>query len=163
MFITYDLTQDELHQAVCEAERRQQTNEANNAKGRNRAPTHGKTALDMHLVGAAGEMAVASYLGMKEHLYEDLTPVRGSCDLPGIDVKARSRHFYELLCQKDDTDEKILVLVTIESDEIRLHGWMESHEAKTYPVKSFRSGRPAHVVPQADLQPMELLRVETLF
>lgn len=163
MFVNYKLTPEEKEAAHAEAVRRQTVNERNNARGRNRAPERGREALNMHLCGAAGEMAVASYLSRKEHLFLDLEPVRGSCDLPLIDVKTRTKHYYELLCQVDDSDEKILTLVTIENREIHLHGWIESHEAKGFPVKSFRSGRPAHVVPQGALQPMSTLLVETLF
>lgn len=163
MYTTIELTLDQQRAAIREGQRRQGTNERNNTRGRNRAPERGKEAMNYHLCGALGEMAVASYLDLEEHLYQDLTPVRGSCDLPLIDVKSRSNHRYELLCQTDDHDEKILVLVTVQNSEIRLHGWMESYWAKTYPIVSFRSGRPAHVVPQADLQDPSLLRVDTLF
>jgi hypothetical protein len=62
-------------------------------RGRNGGAWKGSKALDIHLLGAAGEVAVASYLGMKEHFFirtRRLTEGK-SDDLPGIDVKTRRR------------------------------------------------------------------------
>ena len=106
-----------------EGMRRQGVNEAKGLRGRNGGAWKGSKALDIHLLGAAGEVAVASYLGMKEHLFKETEARRGSDDLPGIDVKTRSRHQYDLIVQKNENACKKFVLVTIESQKTFLHGW----------------------------------------
>lgn len=112
-----------------------------------------------HMLGAAGELAVASYLGWDEWVYEDQEPQRGSADLPcRIDVKTRSKHTYDLLIQLDDQEDKRLVLVTIENLETRLHGWLYGHEArKLGTVRELVPGRPAYVVPRSKLRPLSTL------
>jgi hypothetical protein len=100
MPIVWQLTEDEKQAVRAEARRRQETNAKKRLKGRNNGPEAGDEALRVHLVGAAGEMAVASFLGLKKKVFGDMEAVRHSCDLPpDIDVKTRSRHYYDLLCQ----------------------------------------------------------------
>ena len=81
-------------------------NEAQRLRGRNGGASFGNKALEIHLLGAAGEMAVASYLGMKHELYKEVEAKRGSCDLPGIDIKTRSKHQYDFDCTKERTARK---------------------------------------------------------
>jgi hypothetical protein len=143
-----------------EANRRQFVNEAKALKGRNNGAACGPEALRHHLLGAAGEMAAASYLGLKQFLYQETEARRGSYDLPpNIDVKTRSRHCYDLICQLDESPGKVLVLVTIESRITLVHGWIKSEDAmqekwKKDPAK----GRPAYFVPKENLSPIELLK-----
>lgn len=141
-----------------EGMRRQAVNEAKGLRGRNRGPRFGQKALDVHLLGAAGEMAVASYLGLKEYLYREAEAKRGSDDLPGIDVKTRSKHSYDLIVQKNENPEKKFVLVTIESQKTLIHGWCYGHEAMQaqYWADPAR-GRPAYFVSKEHLRPMETL------
>jgi hypothetical protein len=63
------------------------------------------------------KMAVASYLGLKEHLFKETEAKRGSNDLPGIDVKTRSKLRYDLIVQKQEDPRKKFVLVTIENQK----------------------------------------------
>lgn len=141
-----------------EGVRRQTVNEFRGLHGRNNGPKLGAKALEVHLLGAAGEMAVASYLGMKEHLYQEKEARRGSDDLPGIDVKTRSRAHYDLIVQKNEDPSKKFVLVTIENQQTLLHGWCYGHEAMDarYWADPAR-GRPAYFVPQSALHSMEIL------
>jgi hypothetical protein len=44
-------------------------------------------------------MAVASHLGMKDLLYKETQAKKGSDDLPGMDIKTRSKHSYDLIVQ----------------------------------------------------------------
>ena len=142
-----------------EGVRRQGVNEAQGLRGRNGGAWKGSKALDIHLLGAAGEVAVASYLGMKEHLFKETEARRGSDDLPGIDVKTRSRHQYDLIVQKNENACKKFVLVTIESQKTFLHGWCYGHEAikEEYWADPAR-GRPAYFVPKVALHSMGSLR-----
>jgi hypothetical protein len=103
---------------------------------------------------------VASYMGLKEHLYAEREARRGSDDLPGgIDVKTRSKHKYDLLVQRRSDPAKKFVLVTIENQKTLLHGWCYGSEAmdEKYWADPAR-GRPAYFVPQSALRPMESLK-----
>ena len=139
--------------------RRQGVNEAKGLRGRNGGAWKGSKALDIHLLGAAGEVAVASYLGLKEHLFKETEAKRGSNDLPGnIDVKTRSKSRYDLIVQKHENPSKKFVLVTIENQQTLLHGWCYGHEAikEEYWADPAR-GRPAYFVPKEALRSIDEL------
>lgn len=149
----------ERQQAVAEGHRRQAVNEAKGLRGRNNGAWRGDKALEIHLLGAAGEMAVASYLGMKEHLFKEAEAKRGSDDLPGIDVKTRSKASYDLIVQRQSDPSRKFVLVTIEDQKTLIHGWCYGKEAMEgkYWADPAR-GRPAYFVPKSALRPMDTLK-----
>jgi hypothetical protein len=157
--IEFVFTEEERQQAMDEGLRRQRVNEARGLRGRNGGAWKGSKALDIHLLGAAGEMAVASYLGMKEHLFKEIEARRGSDDLPGMDIKTRSKASYDLIVQKQEDPEKIFVLVTIENQQTLIHGWCYGKEAmqEQYWADPTR-GRPAYFVGKEHLRPMETLK-----
>jgi hypothetical protein len=158
--IEFIFTETERRQAMEEGMRRQATNEARGLRGRNNGPRFGDKALQVHLLGAAGEMAVASYLGLKEHLYAEREARRGSDDLPGgIDVKTRSRHSYDLIIQKGENADKRFVLVTIQDHKTLIHGWCYGREAlqERFWADPAR-GRPAYFVGKEHLRTMETLK-----
>ena len=143
-----------------EGMRRQAVNEAKGLRGRNRGPRFGQKALDVHLLGAAGEMAVASYLGLKHELYKEKEAKRGSDDLPGIDVKTRSKHSYDLIVQKNENPCKKFVLVTIESQKTLIHGWCYGKEAMEEKFWADPArGRAAYFVPKQYLRSIDTLTV----
>ena len=157
--IEFTFSNEERQQAMEEGLRRQGFNESKGLRGRNGGAWQGSKALDIHLLGAAGEVAVASYLNMKEHLFKETEARRGSDDLPGMDIKTRSKSRYDLIVQKGSNDRKKYVLVTIENQKTLLHGWCYGHEAMQErfwadPAK----GRPAYFVPQSALRSMESLK-----
>jgi hypothetical protein len=158
--IEFVFTEEEREAACKEAFRRQAVNEIRGLKGRNGGATTGAMALTIHLLGAAGEMAVASYLGLKEHLFKETEAKRGSADLPfNIDVKTRSKAAYDLIVQKGEDGQRIFVLVTIEKQRTLIWGWCYGHEAmqERFWADPAR-GRPAFFVPKAELRPIgELL------
>jgi hypothetical protein len=161
--VEFVFTPEERRLAMEEGMRRQAVNEAKGLRGRNSGPRFGNKALEVHLLGAAGEMAVASYMGLKEHLYAEKEARRGSDDLPGgIDVKTRSKLRYDLIVQRQSDPNKKFVLVTIENQQTLLHGWCYGHEAmdEKYWADPAR-GRPAYFVPQQNLRPMENLRLDS--
>jgi len=157
--VEFVFTEEERQQAMDEGLRRQRVNEARGLRGRNGGAWKGSKALDIHLLGAAGEMAVASYLGMKEHLFKETEARRGSDDLPGMDVKTRSKASYDLIVQKQEDPEKKFVLVTIENQQTLIHGWCYGKEAmdEKYWADPAR-GRPAYFVGKEYLRPMETLK-----
>ncbi len=63
--IIFQLTDEERQTAVEEGRRRQSHNEEKQFRGRNGGYETGMLAQQCHILGAAGEMAVASYLGLK--------------------------------------------------------------------------------------------------
>jgi hypothetical protein len=143
-----------------EALRRQRFNEKKGLEGRNGGPKEGEKALFAHKLGAAGELAVADFLQLREFLYQETEAIRGSFDLPpNIDVKTRSHHDYDLICQLDEKPGKILVLVTIQNKITLLHGWIKSEDAmKEQWKKDPAHGRPAYFVPQSALLSLVGLR-----
>jgi hypothetical protein len=117
----YRLNDEEKQLALLEAKRRQSVNEKNKTSGRNGGIENGQKALALHQIGALGEMAVASYLGLKDFLYLDKIPKKDSYDLPfGIDVKTRAKHYYDLIVQLDEKENKNFWLCTIQSGEIHI-------------------------------------------
>jgi hypothetical protein len=156
--IDFVFTEEEREAACREAFRRQAINEIRGLKGRNGGVATGAMALTIHLLGAAGEMAVASHLGLEEFLYKETEAKRGSCDLPGIDVKTRSRHSYDLIVQKNESPNKKFVLVTIQDKKTVIHGWIRGKDAmKEQYWSDPAGGRPAYFVPKTALMPMSTL------
>jgi hypothetical protein len=158
--IVWQLSPSEKALAIAEGERRQRINLAQGKLGRNNGPAAGEDALRIHLLGAGGEMAVASFLSLKDFVFQESEANRGSADLPfNIDVKTRSRHYYDLICLLDESEDKVLVLVTIQNQEIRLHGWLHAHQAKQPQWrKEHVPGRPCYFVPKENLRSMEELK-----
>jgi len=156
--IEFVFTEDERQQAVKEGLRRQGFNESKGLRGRNGGAWKGSKALDIHLLGAAGEMAVASYLGLKRELFRETEAKKNSDDLPGIDVKTRSKACYDLIVQRGSDPQRKFVLVTIENQQTLLHGWCYGHEAlqERFWADPAR-GRPAYFMPKECLRSMETL------
>jgi hypothetical protein len=133
-------------------------NEAKGLRGRNGGAWKGSKALDIHLLGAAGEMAVASHLGMKDFLYKETQAKKGSDDLPGIDIKTRSKHSYDLIVQRNESPDKKFVLVTIQDKTTLIHGWCYGRDAMKEEFWADPArGRPAYFVTKEHLRPMESL------
>jgi hypothetical protein len=158
--VEFTFSDEERQQAMEEGLRRQGVNESKGLRGRNGGAWKGSKALEIHLLGAAGEVAVASFLGMKEHLFKETEARRGSDDLPGgIDVKTRSKTSYDLIVQKGADPKKKFVLVTIQDQKTLLHGWCYGHEATQEQFWADPArGRPAYFVTKEHLRPMETLK-----
>lgn len=153
-------TESEKDAIYAEGYRRQEVNEARGCVGRNNGPDKGAEATRLHIIGAAGEMAVAGLLGMKDKVYGETYARRGSCDLPpDIDVKTRPFHHYDLICQLDEDPSKTLVLVTIENKQVLIHGWIKAHEAMKQQWKQeYVKGRPCYFFPKTKLHPIQSLK-----
>ena len=158
--IVFYFSEEDKELVRTEAVRRQRVNERKGLKGRNGGPADGGKALLFHKLGAAGELAVADYLHLREFLYQETEAKRGSFDLPpDIDVKTRSRHDYDLICQLDEKPGKTLVLVTIQNKITLLHGWIRSEDAmRERWRKDPAGGRMAYFVPKAELLSLSILR-----
>ncbi len=163
--IVFHFNREDKALVRAEALRRQRVNEQKGLKGRNKGPADGGKALFFHQLGAAGELAVADFLHLRRFLYQETEAIRGSFDLPpNIDVKTRSRHDYDLICQLDEKPGKTLVLVTIQNKITLLHGWIRSEDAmKEQWKKDPAGGRPAYFVPQSALLSLVDLRHAEMF
>ncbi len=163
--LVFAFSEEDKELVRTEAMRRQRFNEKKGLKGRNGGPKEGDKALFAHKLGAAGELAVADYLQLREFLYQETEAIRGSFDLPpNIDVKTRSRHNYDIICQLDEKPGKTLVLVTIQNKITLLHGWIKSEDAmREQWKKDPAGGRPAYFVPQSALLPLIDLRHAEMF
>lgn len=166
MAIDFRLTTEQLEIAETEAKRRQSYNENKNYRGRNRAPQKGDAALAMHQLGCIGELSVAYYLGLQDHLFANEAPVKGSYDLPNrIEVKTRGKHGYDLLIQLDDDPSKLFILVTHEkgfdSKLAKIVGWTYGKDVmRAELVREFVKGRPCYAIPQNELKDIDTLSVE---
>jgi len=143
-----------------EATRRQSQNEEQGRKGRNRAAVGGTKALGHHLFGTAGEIAVAIYLDLEDHLFLEKEPIKNSRDLPfDIDVKCRPNHGWDLLVQLDDDPTKNFVLVTIQKQVILIQGWISGRDAMSQgQIKEYVKGRPAYSIDKSLLKSPESLK-----
>ncbi len=160
MGLEWELTTGEKDAIHAEARRRQSVNERQGLKGRNKGAETGAMALRMHTLGAGGEMAVASFLNLKDSVFGDVVAIRGSHDLPpDIDVKTRPRHYYDLICQLDEEPSKTLVLVTVEHKQVILQGWTKAWEAmQSQWRQEYVKGRPCYFMPKQYLRPIQSLK-----
>lgn len=146
--------------AIAEAERRQLENEKKGLLGRNGGPAAGARALEMHRIGCLGEMAAAVALDFEGEVFRDKVVVKDGADLPqDIEVKTRSRHYYDLIVQKNERPDKNMVLVTVEGGQILIHGWCVAGDVmeKRF-LKDPAGGREAYFVPKSQLKPLESLK-----
>ena len=152
--ITFEFTREERLLAAREGQRRHQWARQYKSKGNNFAGHDG--TLHTEMIGAAGEMAVASYLGLKEHLYTLDVPVKDSFDLPpNIDVKARTGHHAQLILHANDRlDHKCFWLVTFENRTCYIHGWIDGLVcSRTDWLRHENTIQPCYYVPQQALHP----------
>jgi hypothetical protein len=95
---------------------------------------------------------------LKGELFKEAEAKKNSDDLPGIDVKTRSKACYDLIVQRGSNPQKKFVLVTIANQVTLLQGWCYGHEAmkEQYWADPAR-GRPAYFVPQNALRSIDTL------
>lgn len=108
-----------------------------------------------HIEGACGEMAVAKLLGI---FWDGSVNTWKANDLPGLQVRTRSRHDYDLIVRPGDDDESTWVLITGRCPAYCVRGWIEGRNAKRPEWLANHAGRqPAYFVPANQLNPMDEL------
>lgn len=116
---------------------------------------HGYSGLgwDLHVEGAAAELAVAKARGVYWGAHVNVWSV---ADLGArVQVRLRTQHHYDLIVRPDDADHHAFVLVTGRLPEYRIHGWIWGHEAKRSEWRQTYGSRPAaYFVPQTELKPL---------
>ena len=108
-----------------------------------------------HIEGAMGELVVAKVLDI---YWDGSVNTFSRSDLPGIEVRTRSKGDYELIVRPHDSDESVFVLVTGKCPIYVVRGWIKGRDAKRPEwLKEHGSRPPAHFVPQEALKPVEAL------
>jgi len=111
-----------------------------------------------HVEGAIAEIALAKHL----HTYFPFTvnTYHSQPDVfPNFDAKWRGREDDDMFVSIDAKDDTLYVLVTNKGFNYTLHGWATGAEVKQCPIK-WPGGRPAHLVLQSQLHPIETLPFE---
>lgn len=141
------LTEDELYQGALIGARRQIE-----AVKKGLPDKHGFEGLgwDLHLEGALGELAFAK--AVDRHWGGSVNVFRTQADVGKLEVRTRSKTWYELLIREDDSDESIFVLVTGRAPTYNVAGWIRGRDAKREEWLQTHGNRPpAYFVPHAQL------------
>lgn len=146
MSVPITLTAAEIMQACTVGAMRQADSMA---KGRKEAYGADGDPLYKHILGAAGEIAVARVIG--RYWGGDVGTFKSADIGRNIQVRTRSKHDWDLLVRPDANDDDVYVLVTGCPTHLVVRGWMKAARAKAYPLKPHGGRPPAHFVPQADL------------
>ena len=110
----------------------------------------------VHIEGAAGEVAVAKALGV--YWNGSLNTFKSQADVQRLEVRTRSKSYYELLIRPDDDSKAVFVLVTGRAPDFEVRGWIQGSEAKKDEWLQTYGGRPpAYFVPHDALHPISEL------
>jgi hypothetical protein len=102
-----------------------------------------------HIEGACGEAALAKSLGLYWACH--VNHFKGD-DLPGLQVRTRRRHDWDLIVRPNDDDDARWILVTGQCPAYRVHGWIFGRDAKRHEWLRNHAGRPpAYFVPAYEL------------
>lgn len=116
-------------------------------------------ALNVHVIGAMGEMAVAQYLGFwfkfTEGTYKIYSDLQGD-----IEVRTRSNEDWDLLVRPNDADESTFILATLSGPDVIIQGWIKGRDAKRdeWMRDWGNKGRPVYSVPKKALEHISVLR-----
>lgn len=116
--------------------------------------------LDIHILGACGEVAAAKSLGIfwSGHVnqYKSVADL-----LPNYEVRHRTKQTYDLIVRKDDSKDRIYILTCADKKDIpnvEIVGWISGEEAaKDEWVQTHGGWKPAYFVPRSALHPMETI------
>lgn len=166
MSIQIELTPHEIGLAEYVGTRRHEE-----AVAQGRPDCHGfgggyRDGLDIHIEGACGEVAVAKALNV---FYDgSVNTFKTGGDIGGLtltedsqsktislQVRTRSKDYYDLLIRPNDRDEDIFVLVTGVRPKYSIHGWVQAADVKREEFLNDYGGRPpAYFVPKTELKPL---------
>jgi len=132
--------------------------EALQSKRKDQHGFDGKKGLQIHIEGAAGEIAFAKAFG----LYPGFTiNTFKAADIgANIQVRTRSDKRYGLIVRPDDADDSIFVHVIGARPNYAIMGWMLGWTAKApMYVQTYGDRPPAYFVPSEDLRDLSDLLV----
>lgn len=119
----------------------------------------GVSGLAVHVEGSAGELAVAKALNIKWDA--TVNTFKSIADLvSNIEVRTRSKDYYDLLVRADDKDDSIFVLVIRQNPrKFDVVGWIKAKTAKQEQwIKTYGNRPPAYFVPKTSLSDIESLK-----
>lgn len=102
----------------------------------------------LHIEGCLGEFALAKFLGIH---WSGKGKLRAP-DVGEVDVRTRSRDYYELILHDDDPDDRIFWLLCGINGKYKVRGWIAGANGKLKKYwKDPAGGRPAYFVPHSAL------------
>ena len=108
----------------------------------------------LHILGAAGELAVARVLG--RYWAGDVCSFKRPDIGASVQVRTRSRPDYDLIVRDDDDPGAIYILVTGTPTRLTVHGWIKGADARRDEWRQTHGNRPAAwFVPQSALRPLK--------
>jgi len=112
---------------------------------------------NVHIEGAAGEIAAAKALGV--FWGGSVNTFKSEGDIGNLEIRTTSTKNNRLIVRNGDNDNAIFVLVVGRAPTYEVVGWMRGKDAKQEKYVSAPGGRPpAYFVPRSDLNPIESLR-----
>jgi hypothetical protein len=119
-----------------------------------------KAGWSEHVEGACGEVAAAKALGAYWGGSINTFKTGGDLDSTGYEVRTRSEQNYDLIIRDDDPNDRIFILVTGQTPNYEIAGWLLAADAKQVEFKKDYGGYgPAYFVPRKHLRPMRELEV----
>jgi hypothetical protein len=117
----------------------------------------GRDGEDLHILGAAGELAVARTLG--RYWGGDVNSFKRPDIGASVQVRTRSKSDYDLIIRDDDDPKAVFVLVTGRLSRLVIHGWIKGEGARRDEWRKTYGNRPAAwFVPQDALMPLKVGR-----
>lgn len=113
---------------------------------------------NIHIEGAAGEIAAAKALGI--YWGGSVNTFRSQNDIGKFEVRTATQSNYRLIVREQDKDSNVYILVTGSAPSFDVRGWVYGKEAKVHKYLNAPVGRPAaYFVPQSDLRSIDELRL----
>lgn len=112
----------------------------------------------LHVEGAGGEMAAAKALNM---YWNGAFNTYSRGDVGALQVRTRTKHDWDLIIRRKDSDDDRFVLVTGTMPTFRVHGWILGKTAKDERwLRTHGNRSPAFFVPQSELLSLDTLEIK---
>ena len=109
---------------------------------------------EIHIQGAAGEMAYAKF--QDRYWSGSVNTFKQGGDVGDVQIRTRSKSDYDLLIRDGDRDDDYFVLVLGIAPKFEIVGWIRAGDAKQPEYLKEHGGRPAaYFVPQPALRLFE--------
>jgi hypothetical protein len=120
-------------------------------KGLNNSFGYKGSGWDIHIEGAAGELAYCKWAGI--YFYPTIDTFKNGGDVGELQIRTRSEDSYDLIVREKDRDDDIFILVVGKIPKYRIVGWITGSNAKQKKWEKDYGNRnaPAYFVPQSSL------------